>query len=52
MAFVHVQASDGESADDEEEHHGEEEPEEHEEPTLLSSLALSSARPRRLVPCL
>ena len=46
MAFVHVQASDGESADDEEEHHGEEESEEHEEPTLLSEPSVELSTPK------
>ena len=46
MAFVHVQASDGESADDEEEHHGEEEPEEHEDPSLLSEPSVELSTPK------
>ena len=46
MAFVHVQASDGESADDEEEHHSEEEPEEHEDPSLLSEPSVELSTPK------
>ena len=46
MAFVHVQASDGESADDEEEHHGEEEPEEHKDPSLLSEPSVELSTPK------
>ena len=46
MAFVHVQASDGESAEDEEEHRGEEEPEELEDPTLLSEPSVELSTPK------
>jgi len=46
MAFVHVQASDGESAEDEEEHRGEEEPEELEDPNLLSEPSVELSTPK------